>query len=224
MYYMIFAPVLDLLDEYGGEKKKKKKKNEYGTLFNANEKHAWRPEFESTQGEKKQEGNKYELHSAFVLQDFFLGQSPSTDFHRLTTPQITNHWASSLLPLSLNFYEPFFLLLVWTSSSQDIYIVIVRFCWVQKACIVLSIHERDWRPITPLVALKDHNIPHYLTTPLLSSRSPPYSIFTNGWLRSWSEIMPIFSFNWVKCSERVFIYIYIYMCVRVCVCVCSWTQ
>ena len=26
MYYMIFAPVLDLLDEYGGEKKKKKKK------------------------------------------------------------------------------------------------------------------------------------------------------------------------------------------------------
>lgn len=81
---------------------------EYGTPFNANEKHAWRPEFESTRGEKKQESNKHELHSAFVLQGFFLGQSPSTDFHRLTTPQITNHRASSLLPLSLNFYEPFF--------------------------------------------------------------------------------------------------------------------
>lgn len=86
MYYVIIAPVLDLLDEYGGEKK-----NGVWDFFNANEKHAWRPEFESTRGEKKQESNKHELHSAFVLQGFFLGQSPSTDFHRLTTPQITNH-------------------------------------------------------------------------------------------------------------------------------------
>lgn len=67
MHYMKIAPVLHLLDEY------------INTLFNANEKHAWRPEFESTQGEKKQESNEHELHSALVLQGFFLGQSPSTD-------------------------------------------------------------------------------------------------------------------------------------------------
>lgn len=37
-----------------------------------------------------------------------------------------------------------------------------RVCGVQKACILLGIHKGDLeRPITSLVALKHHNIPHY---------------------------------------------------------------
>ncbi len=90
----------------------------------------------------------------------------------------------------------------------------VGFCGVMKACTILLIHKRDlWKPITSLVALKDHNIPHYLTVSLSCSHSPPYSIFTNGWLQRWSEIMTILWFNWLKWPESV----WVHMCLCVCV-------
>lgn len=116
----------------------------------------------------------YKWALAYILWVFVSGQLQVTShhFHNFTDKRETMVKLFIEVCLSTNclhHYGDQFCLLAPLLEMIDFSCRVVR---SKKICILLSIHERDLgRAITSLVALKDHNIPHY---PLFSALLPSY--------------------------------------------------
>lgn len=119
----------------------------------------------------------YKWALVYMLRGFFLASSKLLvfTFHILCSDNVTENLRSSCRGQSscLDHYCDHFCW--WAPLFEKIYFS-CRVVWSKKSCILLSTHDRDLgRAITSLVALEDHNIPHY---PLFSSPLPshPHSL------------------------------------------------